>query len=94
MVKKHIYSAEDATQRTVKFIPFYMTFAFSLMWTMALLKNYLKASKKYADRSDEFLKLLLILIFSFPVVTLVFVRFYLLRRARNLDWVGIRKRQR
>ena len=95
LIKKHIYQSEDATQRVVKIIPYQITLSFTLMWWVAVYKNYLKATNSnFAERHQaSYEKILLILMFSFPTALLPLVRFYLLRRARNLDWVGVKKRK-
>lgn len=69
-------------------IPFIITFSFSTMFYVALTKNFIKAEnyrKNYKVRMVlSFVSLLII----FPAIMLPLSRFYLLRRARNLEWVS------
>jgi Na+/serine symporter len=89
LVKKHIYNYTEATKRVVKLLPYQITFSFTLMWYVALVKNFLK-SKEFRKLHNNFhyFALFLSLLIAFPIVVLPLSRFYLLRRARNVEWIS------
>ena len=67
-------------------LPFIITFSFTTMFYVALTKNFIKAvnyrQNKKLKMDVSFVSLLII----FPAIMLPLSRFYLLRRARNLEW--------
>lgn len=88
LIKKHIYEHAEAAKRVVKFIPYQVTFSFTLMWYVALMKNYFKSSDfRHSHHDVHYFAILISLMVLFPIVALPLTRFYLLRRARNVEWV-------
>jgi len=87
-IKKHIYACQDAQQRIVRCMPFQITFTFTTMFYVALTKNFLKSKTYRKNHSNNFGLIFFCLMFSFPVIVLPLSRYYLLRRARNLDWIS------
>ena len=87
-IKKHIYLHEDAQQRIVRCMPFQITFTFTVMFYVALIKNFLKSKTYRQSHDNHFGAIFVCMMVSFPAVVLPISRYYMLRRARNLDWVS------
>ena len=86
-LQKHVLQHADVKRRIVKLIPYQITFTFSVMFFAALTKNFVKA-KDLRERDNMEYLYFGICIFLFPILMLPTARYYLLRRARNLEWIS------
>lgn len=86
-VKKHIYACQDAQQRILRCMPYQITFSFTIMFYVALTKNFIKY-ETLSNIPFNASPLFFCLMFSFPMIALPLSRYYLLRRARNHDWIS------
>jgi len=94
LIKKHIYKSKDACRIIVRLMPLQITATFTVMFYCAIEKNFLK-TKTFREHSDiNFFCIVVIMFIIFPICVLPMTRLYLLRRARNLEWISSGRQQK
>ena len=92
LMKKHIFESKNARKRVLIMTPYQMTISFYLMFGFALTKSYLYSTR--LEHSRAYTIVYSIFMFAFPFVMLPISRFFLLRKARNLEWVRVKRYQK
>ena len=72
--------------------PYQMTISFYLMFGFALTKSYIYSTN--LEQSQAYTIIYSIFMLAFPFVMLPISRFFLLRKARNLEWVRVKRYQK
>lgn len=90
LMEKHILSHSECRKRILIITPLYMTFAFTLMFGVPLTKNFLYTVSN--KRDNRYTILFIVLMVSFPITALVSFRLLLLRRARNVEIVKLKRK--
>ena len=82
-VKRTFFDHSEARKRIIIFIPYQISFSFSIMFFVAVTKNYYF----YAKSRDgaPYLILYFVSVLIFPLVALISARYYMLRRGRSLN---------
>jgi hypothetical protein len=82
-VNSAIFNHSEARKRIIVLIPYQICFSFSVMFFVALTKNYYfyAASREGAPLIGWYFGV----IFAFPLSFLVIARYYMLRRGRSLN---------
>ena len=92
LMKKHIFDSKNARKRVLIMTPYQMTISFYLMFGFALTKSYLYSNK--LEQSRAYTIIYSIFMLAFPFLMLPISRFFLLRKARNLEWVRVKRYQK
>ena len=82
-INRTVFNHPEARKRIIILIPYQICFSFSIMFFVALTKNYFY----YASSRDgaPLIGLYFSAIILFPLVVLLVARFYMLRRGRSLN---------
>ena len=91
MMEKHIMNHQDCRKRILVMTPYYMTLTFYMMLGVPLTKNFIYATTK-KDGSFFTIWYTCIMLF-FPFFFMVIFRYLLLRRARNVENVKLKRKQ-
>ena len=87
LIEKHILNHEHCRKRVLIITPYYMTMASYLMIAAPLTKNFVRNS---ADSQTYKICYILFMIIT-PFIFLVIFRYSLIRRARNVEIVKLRR---
>ena len=90
MMEKHILSHPDCRKRILVMTPYYMTFTFYMMLVVPLTKNFIYQVEN--NGSTVQISYMCIVVF-FPFIFLIAFRYLLLRRARNVESVKLKRQK-
>ena len=90
LMEKHILNPPDCRKRILVMTPYYMTPTFYMMLGVPLTKNFIYAVtvKKNSFYSIWYAVIMLF----FPFLFMIIFRFLLLRRARNVENVKLKRK--
>ena len=88
LVEKHILNHPECRKRILILTPYYMTLTFYLMLAVPLTKNYIHIGSD----STTYTVLYIVVMVGFPLISLVIFRFLLLRKARTVENVKLKRR--
>lgn len=94
LIKKHIYQSKDACRIIVRLMPLQITATFTVMFYCAIAKNFIKTKSFRHASSINFFEIVVIMFIIFPICVLPITRLYLLRRARNMEWISSGRQQK
>ena len=89
LVEKHILSHPESRKRILIATPYYMTFTFYLMLVVPLTKNFI--FETIENDGHFFVWAYGSIVVLFPFIFLVIFRYLLLRRARNVESVKLKR---
>lgn len=90
LMEKYILNHPECRKRILIITPYYMTLAFVLMLGVPLTKNYIYDIEQ--NYFEEITIAYAVLMTLFPICTLVIFRFLLIRKARNVENVKLRRK--
>lgn len=92
MIEKHILNHEDCRKRVLIMTPYYMTGASYMMIAAPLTKNYIHNHDEASDMGIKVYTSFYIIYMSVsPIIFLIIFRFMLIRRARNVEVVKLKR---
>lgn len=86
---KYIFNHPECRKRILIITPYYMTVTFYLMLGVPLTKNYIYSLE--TDHYDLITATYIILMTLFPFLFLIIFRLLLIRRARNVENIKLRR---
>ena len=87
-VKKHIFEHTQARRRIMILIPWYICFAFTVMFFMSFTQNFIQWNKNRPGRELSW-GWYIFSVMLFPILSLVSARLFMLRRGRNLNKISL-----
>ena len=91
LMEKHILNHPDCRKRILVMTPYYMTLTFYMMLGVPLTKNFIY-SVTYKGTGFATIWYTIIMLF-FPFLFMVIFRYLLLRRARNVESVKLKRKK-
>ena len=88
LVERHILNHPECRLRILILTPYYMTLTFYLMLAVPLTKNYIHIGSD----STTYTVFYIVIMVCFPIVSLVIFRFLLLRKARTVENIKLKRR--
>ena len=88
LCEQHILNHPECRKRILILTPYYMTLTFYLMLAVPLTKNYIHIGSD----STAYTVIYIIVMVGFPLISLVIFRFLLLRKARTVENVKLKRR--